>query len=120
MVTIENTAVALARRAHDALRAIEEQGPHVRPTGTDRFAWTADVLDELARVAGVLGRAVDHASGDECPTVRREAAELTDAIIAHRNTMLVPSPHGAKYAEAARHDRSRDAAGPSPRPDDQH
>ena len=119
-MTFENTAVALARQAHEALKAIEEQGPHVRPTGTDRFAWTADVLDELARVAGVLGRAVDHASGDECPTVRREAAELADAITAHRNTMLLPSPRGVQYTEAARNDRSRDAAGPSPRRDDEH
>jgi hypothetical protein len=106
-VTIENTGVALARQAAQALAALEAHGPHLRPPGSDRFAWTVDVLDELARVAELLGRAVDHTSGDESPTVRREAQKLVDAIVAHRNTMLQPAAAGSAYVRAAQEDRLR-------------
>ncbi|WP_433801084.1 hypothetical protein [Actinomycetospora sp. CA-084318] len=114
-MTIENTGVALARRAAEALEALDQHGPHLRPPGSDRFGWTADVLDELARVAALLGRAVDHASGDVCPAVGRETQELVDAIVAHRNTMLQPARHAAADVRAALDDRTRRVYGPSTR-----
>ena len=115
-MTIENTGVALARQAAEALEALDQHGPHLRPPGSDRFGWTMDVLDELARVAGLLGRAVDHASGDECPTVKRETQELVDAIVAHRNTMLQPDRNAAADVRAAREDRTRRDYGPAAGP----
>ena len=47
--------------------------------------------------------------------MRREVGELVDAIVAHRNTMLQPTPDGAGYTSAARNDRNLDAAGPDRR-----
>lgn len=110
-VTIENTGVALAKDAVEALRKLDHHGPHLRPAGTDRFAWTAEVLDELARVAEALGRAVDHASGDECPAVRQQVSALVDAIVSHRNTMLQPVPSAASRVATAHSDRSLSATG---------
>lgn len=117
-MTIENTGVALARQAAEALEALDQHGPHLRPPDRDRFAWTVDVLDELARVAELLGRAVDHASGDESPVVRRETQDLIDAIVAHRNTMLQPARHAEADVRAAHEDRTRrDYAPPGSRAD---
>lgn len=87
-VTFENTAVALAKTASDALRDLDQHGPHLRPQNTDRFGWSADVLDELARVAELLGRAVEHTTGVSDGDVSRHARELATAVIAHRNTLL--------------------------------
>ena len=115
-MTIENTGVALARRAAEALEALDQHAPHQRPPGSDRFGWTVDVLDELARVAGLVGRAVDHTSGDACPEVRRAAQDLVDAIVAHRNTTLQPARHAAADVRAAHEDRTRrDYAPPAAR-----
>ena len=111
-MTIENTGVALAKDAADSLRKLDQHGPHLRPAGTDRFQWTAEVLDELARVAGLVGRAVDHASGDEDPGVRRQAEALVDAIVSHRNTMLQPVPSARSTVDVAHSDRSLSARGP--------
>ena len=51
-MTVENTGVALARQATEALRRLDDEGRALRPDGVDHFTWTADVLDELARETG--------------------------------------------------------------------
>lgn len=111
-VTIENTGVALARQATEALRALGEYGPHLAPDGADRFGWSADVLDELARVATLLGRAVDEASGEASAGVGERADELATAIIAHRNSLLRhgrgTDPFGGPGPFGGRGDRAGD------------
>ena len=87
-MTFENTAVALARTASQALRDLDQHGAHLRPEGADRFGWSADVLDELARAAELLGRAVEHATGVSDVDVARTADDLVTAVVAHRNALL--------------------------------
>lgn len=87
-MTFENTAVALAETASRALRDLDQHGPHLRPDRSDRFGWSADVLDELARVAELLGRAVEHTTGVTDVDVTRRSQELATAVIAHRNALL--------------------------------
>ncbi|MEJ2862939.1 hypothetical protein [Actinomycetospora flava] len=99
-VTVENTGVALARQATEALRRLDDEGRTLRPDGVDHFTWTADVLDELARLAETLGRAVEHVSGEQASGAESHAQALATAIVAHRNSLLRhgrgerPSPGG--------------------------
>ncbi|WP_285648743.1 hypothetical protein [Actinomycetospora sp. NBRC 106375] len=101
-MTVENTGVALARQASEALRRLDHQGRALRPDGVDRFSWSADVLDELARLAETLGAAVEHVSGETAPGAESHARALATAIVAHRNSLL----------------RHRDGDHPFPRGDD--
>lgn len=87
-MTVENTGVALARQATEALRRLDDEGRALRPDGVDHFTWTADVLDELARLAETLGRAVEHVSGEEASGAESHARALATAIVAHRNSLL--------------------------------
>jgi hypothetical protein len=87
-VTVENTGVALARQAADALRRLDDQGHALRPDGVDHFTWSADVLDELARLAEIIGRAVERVSGESAPGAESHAQALATAIVAHRNSLL--------------------------------
>lgn len=87
-VTVENTGVALARQATEALRRLDDHGRSLRPHGVDRFTWSADVLDELARLAETIGRAVEHVSGESAPGAESHAQALATAIVAHRNSLL--------------------------------
>jgi hypothetical protein len=87
-VTVENAGVALARQATEALRHLDDHGRTLRPDGTDHFTWSADVLDELARLAEVLGRAVERVSGEDAPDAESHAHALATAIVAHRNSLL--------------------------------
>ena len=122
-MTIENTGVALARQATEALRALGEYGPHLAPDGADRFGWSADVLDELARVATLLGRAVDEAAGEVSAGVGEHADDLATAIVAHRNSLLRhgrgtdpfgdPGPFGRRGDRAG--DRVTAGVGATPR-----
>jgi hypothetical protein len=79
--------MANARQAADALRQLVSQA-RLRPADADRFLWSADALDELARVADVLGRAVEDVAGEESRAVREHADQLATAIVAHRNSLL--------------------------------
>jgi hypothetical protein len=87
-VTVENTGVALARQATEALRRLDDQGRSLRPDDVDHFTWSADVLDELARLAETIGRAVEHVSGETAPGAESHAQALATAIVAHRNSLL--------------------------------
>ena len=78
-----------AREATAALRALAAQ-VRTGTRGADRFLWSADALDELARLADVLGRAVEDVAGEESRAVRAHADQLATAIVAHRNALLRP------------------------------
>lgn len=99
-MTVENTGVALARQAMEALRRLDAEARTPRPDGVDRFTWSADVLDELARLAEALGGAVEHVSGEPAADAESRGRELATAIVAHRNSLLRhgrgpgPSPDG--------------------------
>ncbi|MEJ2888315.1 hypothetical protein [Actinomycetospora aeridis] len=87
-MTVENTGVALVRQATEALRRLDDEGRSLRPDGVDHFTWSADVLDELARLAERLGRAVERVSGESASGAEERARELATAIVAHRNSLL--------------------------------
>lgn len=76
-----------AREALEALRGLDVLRD-VRPAGVDRFLWSADVLDDLARLAARLGHAVEDVSGEESPALRAAADHLSTMIVAHRNSLL--------------------------------
>ena len=90
-VTVENTGVALARQAAEAVRALDDHGRSLRPDGVDRFTWSADVLDELARLAEMIGQAAERVSGEPSSAVESRAQALSTAIVAHRNSLLRPT-----------------------------
>ncbi|WP_018334341.1 hypothetical protein [Actinomycetospora chiangmaiensis] len=82
-----NDGSVAVREALEALRGLDAVRD-ARPAGIDRFFWSADVLDDLARVAARLGQVVEEVSGEEGPAVRRAADALGTAIVAHRNSLL--------------------------------
>lgn len=106
-----NDGAMYAREALEALRGLHALRDG-RPTGIDRFVWSADVLDDLARLAAHLGQAVEDASGEEDPALRSAADALSTMIVAHRNSLLHhgltrPSPRSgpARRDEPAAHGR---------------
>jgi hypothetical protein len=85
-----HTLRELVRSAHDALAELGRAGLRC-PEGTDRFDWSADLLDELARVAlevGEVAAAVCGSSDDD--GVAERARELSTAIVRRRNDALCP------------------------------
>jgi hypothetical protein len=98
---------ASAREAVEALRELASQA-RTASGSADRFVWSADALDELARVADVLGRAVEDVAGDESSAVRAHADQLATAIVAHRNSLL---RHGVTPASGGQEPQTA----PSPR-----
>lgn len=72
----------------EALRRLDAEGRTLRPDGVDHFTWSADVLDELARLAETLGHAVEHVSGEQASGAESHAQALATAIVAHRNSLL--------------------------------
>ena len=83
------TLQGLVRRAHEALDELGRS--HVAcPTGTDPFDWSADLLDELARVALGLGEAASVLTGGP-DDVDARAHELATAIVRRRNDALAPA-----------------------------
>ncbi|MCD2197350.1 hypothetical protein LQ327_28655 [Actinomycetospora endophytica] len=107
----EKCETSSAREATDALRRLVSQA-RTRPQDADRFLWSADALDELARIADVVGRAVEDVAGEESGAVREHADQLATAIVAHRNSLLrprttddeqaAPSPRDGRIAASAR------------------
>ncbi|NMO90874.1 hypothetical protein [Actinomycetospora sp. TBRC 11914] len=69
-----------AREAADALRAVVSRARDAESTGQE----PAEVLAELARVAGLLGRTVEGVAGEDGGAVRATADRLARAIAAHR------------------------------------
>jgi hypothetical protein len=89
-----------AREAADALRELATRA-RSDAGSVDRFRWSADALDELARVADVLGRAVEDVAGEESLGVRAHADQLVTAIVAHRNSLLRHGTSGSPDEQAA-------------------
>ena len=80
----------LVRSAHDALAELGRAGVTC-PEGTDRFDWSADLLDELARVALEVGEVAAAVCGSpDDDRVAERARELSTAIVRRRNDALCP------------------------------
>jgi hypothetical protein len=80
----------LVRSAHDALAELGRAGVSC-PEGTDRFDWSADLLDELARVALEVAEVAAAVCGSpDDDDVAERARELSTAIVRRRNDALVP------------------------------
>jgi hypothetical protein len=84
-MTGEKREVSSAREAADALRRLASRVTD-DPEVAER---SAEALDELVRLADLLGRTVedvagDGATGEESRAVRAYADELAAAIAAHR------------------------------------
>jgi hypothetical protein len=92
----DEAAEALARRASDAVAELLEH-VRARPSAiTDRFDWSSDSLDELARAVMTIGEIVDGCTArslaEEDPEgVAAATRELATAIVRRRNSLLVES-----------------------------
>lgn len=89
----DEAAARLARQASDALA---EMLDHIRsgPATADRFDWSSDALDELARAVTTIGEIVDGCTArslaEEDPHgVAARARELATAVVRRRNSLLV-------------------------------
>jgi hypothetical protein len=79
----------LVRSAHEALAELG-RARVVCPADVDRFDWSADLLDELARVALEVGEAAATLAGGRDDTVDARSRELATAIVRRRNDALIP------------------------------
>ena len=91
----DEAAASLAQHASDALAEMLDHGPR-RPAEADRFDWSSDVLDELARAVTTIGVIVERYTArslaDEDPeSVAEHARELATAIVRRRNSLLAES-----------------------------
>jgi hypothetical protein len=102
-VTFDNPAVAQARSATDALRELESRGRHLLADPSLREEWSAELLEELARLTFAVAGAVEVASGTTGPEVAHLAAELSDAILRRRET-----PDDRPTSPAVRYTGERD------------
>jgi hypothetical protein len=82
-VTGEKHEVSSAREAADALRRVISRVQE-SPAGEIGERET-EALDELVRLADLLGRTVEDIAGEESRAVRAQADELAAAIAAHRD-----------------------------------
>lgn len=87
-MTGDETTLELARRAAEALRAITERAESTCPPGADRFDWSADVLDELARAIVAAGQAVEHVTDRPNEVLARTVEGLAQTVVAHRNGLM--------------------------------
>ena len=79
----------LVRRAHQSLAELG-RARVACPADVDRFDWSADLLDELARVALEVGEAAATLAGEHDADVDARARELATAIVRRRNDALIP------------------------------
>jgi hypothetical protein len=85
----------LVRGAHDALAELSRA--HVScPTDVDRFDWSADLLDELARVALGVADAAATLAGEHDAGIDARAGDLATAIVRRRNDALIPLRRSAR------------------------
>jgi hypothetical protein len=113
-VTFDDPAVAQARTATDALRELERSGRHLLADPARREEWSAELLDELARLTGALAGAVDVASGTSGPDVGRLASQLSDAILRRRDAVGGERPTSPVLPAVGNED-GRGARGPKHR-----
>ncbi len=83
-VSGEKCEVSSAREAVDALRRVTSR---MRDQAADPGRPSAEALDELARLADLLGRTVEDVAGAESTAVRTHADQLAAAIAAHRDSL---------------------------------
>ena len=93
-MTIDDTAVAQARTATDALRELEHSDWHLMADPALRRRWGVDLLDELADLACALADAVEAASGVSGPDVVGPAQQLCEAIRHRRDLVIADDPEG--------------------------
>ena len=74
----------LVHRAHEALAEVGRMQARC-PEGVDRFDWSADLLDELARVALQVGDVAAEVTGGEDDELERTSRELATVIVRRRN-----------------------------------
>lgn len=90
----DETALRRARGVSAALAAMaSDERPC--PLAADRFDWSSDVLDELARAVSTIGDVVESITGEPDDDLVRRTAELATAIVRRRNELLrdgTPSP----------------------------
>ena len=91
----DEAAERLARQVTEALSDMLEHGS-ARPAHVDRFDWSSDTLDELARAVVTIGEIVERSTArsltEEDPDgVVAKARELATAIVCRRNSLLVES-----------------------------
>jgi hypothetical protein len=79
----------LVGRAHEALSELG-RARVACPAHVDRFDWSADLLDELARVALAVAEAAATLAGEHDADVDARARDLATAIVRRRNDALVP------------------------------
>lgn len=88
--------VAAARFARQASDALTEMLEHSRahPSGPDRFDWSSDALDELARAVVTIGEIVERhtarslAEEDDPEEILEATRDLATAIVRRRNSLL--------------------------------
>ena len=91
----DEAAVRLARQVTDALAELLEHDA-TRPDGVDRFDWSSNTLDEMARAVIAIGEIVDRCTArslaEEDPEgIAVKARELATAIVGRRNSLLAES-----------------------------
>ena len=79
----------LVHGAHEALAELG-RARVACPAHVDRFDWSADLLDELARIALQVAEAAATLAGDHDADVDACAGELATAIVRRRNDALIP------------------------------
>jgi hypothetical protein len=105
---VEPESLTHAQEAVRALRKVADPDAVRRPADIDRFVWSADLLDELARAVEIIGRIVDDHAGD-ADTVTRQAASLSQTITQHRNA-LIRRERSSRADDRSREDRGRSDA----------
>jgi hypothetical protein len=97
----DEATARLARQVSQALDQMLQKSPEC-PRDADRFDWSSDVLDELARAVTTIGQVVDRFAGgprsegasgdtsgaDDEDTIDEKARELATAIVRQRNSLL--------------------------------
>jgi hypothetical protein len=89
----DEAAARFARQASDALaEMLEHSSAH--PAGPDRFDWSSDALDELARAVVTIGEIVERSTArsvaeeDDPEEIVQATRELATAIVRRRNSLL--------------------------------
>lgn len=89
----DEAAARLARQASDALAEMLEHS-RAHPAGPDRFDWSSDALDELARAVLTIGEIVERSTArssadDDGPEdIVAATRDLATAIVRRRNSLL--------------------------------
>jgi hypothetical protein len=83
----DESALRHARQVSMTLATIASAGPTC-PRAADRFDWSSDVLDEIARAVSTVGDVVEAVTAAPDDEIARLAAELATAIVRRRNELL--------------------------------